>query len=71
MGAGHSHAPATGRAGGRYRRRLAGAFDWLRAEARRAGDAVVEQVSEELLDRAGQLHAAAKPSRSPKPEVKR
>src|SRR5690625_2561213 len=26
MGAGHSHAPATGHAGGRYRRRLAGAF---------------------------------------------
>ena len=43
-------------------RRLAVAFDWLRAEARLAGPDVIEQVTTALLAQAGQLHQAANPT---------
>jgi hypothetical protein len=43
-------------------RRLAAAFDWLRAEARLAGPDTVERVTQALLAHAGQLHEASKPA---------
>jgi hypothetical protein len=39
-------------------RRLAAAWDWLRAEARRAGPDVIEETTEQVLAMAEQLHQA-------------